>query len=331
MAKLRLFAGLREAAGSAELRLDGATVGNVIDQAVAAYGPHFAAVLPTAKIWVNGEPADRATPVGAEDEVALLPPVSGGETVMAEPTTQAFQLILVLALTGAMIIANYARLEVFVFVTVGAALAWIWDIRDMAEARGQTFNIIPTMVTVTAAANGAYAWGFAGYAGGIALGVGVTLTWAVFVPHRRSLNDIAVSMLVGLAGGAASGALVLVRMRTVEEITAFIVITFLAGIAAWAAYRYHEQVPWLDANVALVATAGLSGLAAGFLADVLSPTAVFLAALAAGAGLVGGRVLGSLLRSGSVIHTERAPGLLTMFDGALIAAPLFWLGLAIFG
>lgn len=29
-------------------------------------------------IWVNGEPADGATAVGADDEVAVLPPVSGG-------------------------------------------------------------------------------------------------------------------------------------------------------------------------------------------------------------------------------------------------------------
>ena len=38
----------------------------------------FAAVLGTAAVWVNGEPADRTTPVGERDEVAVLPPVSGG-------------------------------------------------------------------------------------------------------------------------------------------------------------------------------------------------------------------------------------------------------------
>jgi molybdopterin converting factor small subunit len=35
-------------------------------------------VLATSRVWVNGEPAERATPVGDGDEVAVLPPVSGG-------------------------------------------------------------------------------------------------------------------------------------------------------------------------------------------------------------------------------------------------------------
>jgi len=29
-------------------------------------------------VWVNGEPAEPDVPVGETDEVALLPPVSGG-------------------------------------------------------------------------------------------------------------------------------------------------------------------------------------------------------------------------------------------------------------
>ena len=44
----------------------------------AATAAGFAAVLSTARIWVNGEPADPATAVGDTDEVAVLPPVSGG-------------------------------------------------------------------------------------------------------------------------------------------------------------------------------------------------------------------------------------------------------------
>lgn|GEM_PF-5202120 len=54
------------------------TVDDVIDVAVARYGPDFAALLPTCRIWVNGEPVPGSTPVGETDEVAVLPPVSGG-------------------------------------------------------------------------------------------------------------------------------------------------------------------------------------------------------------------------------------------------------------
>jgi molybdopterin converting factor small subunit len=78
MATLRLFAAAREAAGTGRDDLPGATVGEVLDAAVARYGAPFAAVLPTCKVWRNGDEADRADAVSDADEVAVLPPVSGG-------------------------------------------------------------------------------------------------------------------------------------------------------------------------------------------------------------------------------------------------------------
>lgn len=78
MPTLRLFASAREAAGTGRATVPGATVGEVLAAAVAAYGAHFADVLGTCKVWVNGDDADAATPVGDADEVAVLPPVSGG-------------------------------------------------------------------------------------------------------------------------------------------------------------------------------------------------------------------------------------------------------------
>jgi len=56
----------------------GATVGAVLDAAVSRYGDTFAALLPRCRVWVNGEPAARDTAVAGDDEVAVLPPVSGG-------------------------------------------------------------------------------------------------------------------------------------------------------------------------------------------------------------------------------------------------------------
>ena len=78
MATLRLFAAAREAAGTGRDELAGATVAEVLDAAVARYGPAFADVLETCRVWVNGEPATGPDPVRATDEVAVLPPVSGG-------------------------------------------------------------------------------------------------------------------------------------------------------------------------------------------------------------------------------------------------------------
>jgi sulfur-carrier protein len=78
MAVLRLFAQAREAAGSARDTVDGATVDDVLAAARARYGDGFAALLPNCRIWLNGEPAHGDDPVTAGDEVAVLPPVSGG-------------------------------------------------------------------------------------------------------------------------------------------------------------------------------------------------------------------------------------------------------------
>ena len=84
MATLRLFAAAREAAGTGRDVVPGPTVGAVLDEARIRYGESFAAVLATAKIWCNGEPAEPGDPVTDADEVAVLPPVSGGAGLVAD-------------------------------------------------------------------------------------------------------------------------------------------------------------------------------------------------------------------------------------------------------
>jgi molybdopterin converting factor small subunit len=78
MPLLRLFAAAREAAGTARDVVPGETVEQVLGRAVERYGDAFAAVLSTCRVWVNGEEATPATTVHEDDEVAVLPPVSGG-------------------------------------------------------------------------------------------------------------------------------------------------------------------------------------------------------------------------------------------------------------
>ncbi|MEY4338878.1 MAG: hypothetical protein RLZ14_728 [Actinomycetota bacterium] len=78
MATLRLFAAAREAAGTGQTRVAGTTVADVLAGAVASFGPQFQTVLQSCRIWVNGEQAEPDTAVADNDEVAVLPPVSGG-------------------------------------------------------------------------------------------------------------------------------------------------------------------------------------------------------------------------------------------------------------
>ncbi|GAC1312531.1 MAG: hypothetical protein NVSMB12_02720 [Acidimicrobiales bacterium] len=78
MVTIRLFAAAREAARTTTDELPGATVADVLDAARSRYGSDFEAVLATSRVWVNGSPAEPDDVVAPDDEVAVLPPVSGG-------------------------------------------------------------------------------------------------------------------------------------------------------------------------------------------------------------------------------------------------------------
>ncbi len=77
---VRLFARLRDLAGAGELVVqvpDGSTVEAVWDVLVAAH-PGVAAYRPSISAAVNEDYAKLTTRVAEGDEVAFLPPVSGG-------------------------------------------------------------------------------------------------------------------------------------------------------------------------------------------------------------------------------------------------------------
>ena len=78
MARLLLLGPAREAAGVREDEVAGDSLEKVLAVARARYGEAFAAILATSQVWVNGEPAGPESPVAPYDEVAVLPPISGG-------------------------------------------------------------------------------------------------------------------------------------------------------------------------------------------------------------------------------------------------------------
>jgi MoaD family protein len=76
--RVRLFAALREQAGAARVEAEGRTVGDVVDALTGRYGERFGSIAAVGSYVVNGERASRETLIADGDEVALLPPVSGG-------------------------------------------------------------------------------------------------------------------------------------------------------------------------------------------------------------------------------------------------------------
>lgn len=77
---VKLFARARDLAGAETLRMqleEGATVA-ALRQALAEQQPTLAGLLGKSAIGVNGDFAAEDRPLTAGDEVAVLPPVSGG-------------------------------------------------------------------------------------------------------------------------------------------------------------------------------------------------------------------------------------------------------------
>jgi MoaD family protein len=78
--RVLLFARAREVAGRRDDVVDAATLGEVLAVARERYGAEFGEVLDASRVWVNGDDprSGLATALSAGDEVAILPPVSGG-------------------------------------------------------------------------------------------------------------------------------------------------------------------------------------------------------------------------------------------------------------
>ena len=76
--RVRLFAVLRELAGAAEVQVAGRSPGELAEALGARYGERFRSIVAVSSFVINGERAERDTPVADGDEVAILPPVSGG-------------------------------------------------------------------------------------------------------------------------------------------------------------------------------------------------------------------------------------------------------------
>lgn len=75
---VRYFAAARDAAGTGAETLPGRTVAEVLAAAAHRHGQALATVMASSKVWLDGEPAAPGTELAGGEEVAVLPPVSGG-------------------------------------------------------------------------------------------------------------------------------------------------------------------------------------------------------------------------------------------------------------
>jgi molybdopterin synthase sulfur carrier subunit len=76
--KIRLFAALRDLAGSNEVEVEAETVADALEALAGRFGERFAQIARAGSAVVDGERASAETSLRDAREVALLPPVSGG-------------------------------------------------------------------------------------------------------------------------------------------------------------------------------------------------------------------------------------------------------------
>lgn len=324
MATVRLFARLRELAGSSRLQIEGATVGEVVDAAVAQAGPEFAALVATSRIWRNGEPAALDDPVTDGDEVAVLPPVSGGAVATMTRADLAGGLAVVAAIL--VILTNLRAGDAWwAAVVVGVVGFWAVDVAGQMEARGRPFPATAVLVAVVAGAVLPHTFDTAGLAIAVALAVMVVLAWGVGIEGYRSVDTVAPGVLVAILAASAVGSLVLTRSAASPDPQAIDVFLWVVVVAVGlgAVVDRLAQLPYLDPYTVTALAAILVAVAVAYFGD-LDVAGYLLVGLGVAVTLVAGRGLGSLLRMGTVSLTDRAPGSLRGIDGAVLAAAVYF-------
>ena len=88
LVKVRLFAALRDLAGSSQVEAEGTTVAELVEALSSRYGERFAGIARVGSVVVDGERATGERRLEGGEEVVLLPPVSGGAPARRRPPLQ---------------------------------------------------------------------------------------------------------------------------------------------------------------------------------------------------------------------------------------------------
>lgn len=324
MAKLRLFASLREIAGTSQIDVPGSTVGEVVDVVADKFGPDFAKGAETARIWVNGEEATFSDRLEDDDEVVFLPPVSGGsQPATIVPADLAAFLPLAVAIVA--VLANFQGQAIWAAALVAIVAVWAVDMNTAFAVRGRAFAPLAVVTAAAASTLAAHILGPTGYGLAMAIAVAVVLGWAVAFEPYRQVEVFAPTLLVALLGSLGSASLLLTRSSftpDAQAIDVFLVAT-IAGVALGALVDRLPALPFLDRFSTTAIGAVLAAVVAASFWD-LDVVGYLLVGLGISVALVAGQGLSSMLRTGAVLLTERPPGLLPALDGVVLAAAIYF-------
>lgn len=319
MARLRLFANLREIAGAASVEMPGETVADVLAAATSRFGPEFGRALLPAQVWVDGERAAADAVVGEGSEVAVIPPVSGGGVVVRSPMLIEIGIVAVLAV--ALFGANEVSLQWFAVTVVLVGGIWVYDLASSADRRGLDVAFVPGLLGVLGGALGTYRFGALGMAVATSGAALVTLLWSVTSHRLRPIDSLVAGATIAIIAAFGISSLVLLRLRSRDETLVYLSVGAVAVLLSWLSDR--SEMPILDPLVAMFVGAVAAGAVAGAIwaPDLLDAIA---GAFAAAIALVAGRNVGTLLRAGGFFAAGSVPGSLAYLDGVVLAAGGYW-------
>ncbi len=246
---------------------------------------------------------NQATTVGANDLLGLVP--------------------LVVAVVA--ILANFQSQEVWAAAVVAILALWAVDLSGQFSARGRGFAALAVATSGAAGALSAHALGGWGYGLAVALAVAICLGWGVAFAGYRAVGAFGPTMLAGLLAALAAASMVLVRSAASPDDQAMTIflVAITAGVVASSAVSRMSAVPFLDQywTLALVTVIGAVAGAAIWDADVVG---YLLIGLGIAVALIAGSGMATMLRTGQVRLTERAPGMMPSLDGVVLAAAIYY-------
>ncbi len=324
MAKVRLFANLREIAGTSRVEIPASTVDDVLRQASEQFGPDFERGLETSRVWVNGEEASGSDQVSDADELVVLPPVSGGSQPATLTSTDALRFA-PLALALVAVLANLQGQDLWAASLVAIAAVWALDMTSAFEMRGKVFAPLAVVTATAASTLTAHILGPAGYGLSMAIAVVVVLGWSVAFDVYREVDNFAPTFLVGLIGSLGAASLILSRSSFTpdERAVDVFLVTVIVALVLGAGVSRLPTIPFLDrfSTTAIGAVLAAMGAASFWDLDVVG---YLLVGLGVAVALVAGQGLSSMMRTGTVILTEQPPGYLASIDGVALAAAIYF-------